>query len=394
MIRQLRYFFWCAAALWLPTSGATADLTQFSIEGPSGGRLITLESLVRDGIGYVPLQGLVEQAGGAYNVLPTRLRVDVDSSTAWLRVGESRVHALSIFSLRQPIADDAGAALIALEDVPDFFLKSFRVIVRPVGVAPSTPAPAPSRSLNPPNASVAPETPLERSNEPAALEQLGSAGAAPQTITTLVIDAGHGGYDTGVQSPEKLEEAAVVLSVAKQVKTLLEAGGRLSVILTRPDDKELSLAQRAKVVRSEPGSIFISLHLGSSLSPVAEGVAAFYPAPPSGGGAGPGFLRTDAHLSAESRRLAECLGAAIAQSAGAPLRGVVEAPLKLLSELQVPSAEIELGCLTSSAEAQRLATDEYLARLATGVFNGLSTYLNGDGPASPPVAASAAPTEN
>lgn len=385
---RLRFLLFIPA-LWLAGLGASAELIQFSIDTPPGSRLITLDSQLRNGVAYVPLQGLVEQAGGAYNVLPTRLRVDLESTTAWLRMGESRVNALSIFSLRRAIVDEGGAALIALDDVPDFFLKSFRLTVRPMGATPPTPATAPSTTLTPPG--ISPRSLPERSEEPAALEQLGGVTAAPSAVTTILIDAGHGGYDPGVQSAEKLKEADIVLSVAKRVKDLLEADGRLTVILTRPEDVELTPAQRAKVVRSTPGSIFISLHLGSSFSPSAEGVAAFYSASPSS--ATPGFLRADARLAIENRRLAETLGAAIAQSAGAPLRGILEVPLQLLSELQVPSVEIELGCLTSSADAQRLATDEYLAKLAAGVFNGISIYLNGEAAATPP-AAPATPEAN
>ncbi len=394
MMRPRLRILLCISALCLKSHVAFAELTQFSLEGPAGGRLITLESRVRDGVAYVPLQGLVEQAGGAYNILPTRLRVDLENTAAWLRMGESRVNALSIFSLRQPILDEDGAALIAIEDVPDFFLKSFRLTVRPVGATPPTPTPAPvpGTTVAPPGAS--PTSPPESSDEPVALEQLGSigAGTVPSAVTTVLIDAGHGGYDPGVQSAEKLKEADVVLGVAKRVKTLLEADGRLTVILTRPEDTELTPAQRAKIVRGAPGSIFISLHLGSSLSSAAEGVAAFYSAPPSG--ATPGFLHADARLATENRRLAETLGTAIAQSAGTPLRGIIEVPLQLLSELQVPSAEIELGCLTSTTDAQRLATDEHLAQLATGVFNGISIYLNGKAAAPPPAAAPETPEAN
>jgi N-acetylmuramoyl-L-alanine amidase len=390
MIRRSSVFFLLASALWVLSATASADPVQFSLEGPSGSRTITLESLVQRDIGYVPLQGLVEQAGGAYNVLPTRIRVDVEGSTAWLRIGEARVYALSIFSLSQNIADGGGNALIAIVDVADFFLKSFRVTVRPVSAQPDPPAAAPGTTVETPNATPAP--PMEDHEAPGALEPIAGAGVLLPSITTVIIDAGHGGYDTGFVTQDTLSEANIALDVAKRVKALLEAGKRLTVILTRSDDSEIRLPDRARIVRSQPGSVFISLHLGSSPSPTAEGVAAIYPS--STATSATGATASDPRLTAESRRLAESLGAAISESTGTPLRGVVEAPLKLLGELQVPSAEIELGCLTSSADAQRLATKEYLAMLATGVFTGISAYLGDPASSAAPNGTTAVPPVN
>ena len=365
-----------------------ADLVQFEIPGGTGGRLITLESVLRDQIAYVPLEGLVEQAGGSYNALPTRLRVDLGGSTAWLRGGESRVHALSIFSLTQPITEDESGALIAIADVPDFFLKSFRIALRPVGgrsAAASPPQEATPGAAAPVPASLPGETP--------SLEQLGELATRPNAITAIVIDAGHGGYDTGLQSSDKNTEDAIVLAIATRLKALAEAGSGPSPILTRADDAEMTPQQRAQIVKSVPGSIFISIHAGSSLSPAAEGIAVYYSAADAQGSASPGVSRADNLLTADSRRLAESIGAAAAASAGVALRGVVQAPLKLLSEIQVPAIEIEVGCLTSAADAQRLASGDYLAKLAAGIFNGITAYLGGAA-AAPSAAAIGTPEVN
>ncbi len=369
---------------------AMAALVQFEIESGGSPRLITLESVMKDEVPYVPLQGLVEQAGGSYNLLPTRLRVDLGGSTAWLRTGESRVHAMSIFSLMRPILDNESNALIAVDDVPGFFLKSFRITVRPFG-GQSTPV-TPSATMTPSEPRVSTPAPADAPAEPAALEQLGAPTSQPGVVTAILIDAGHGGYDAGLQSNDKKTEDEIALGIATRVKKLLESAGAPMAILTRSEDVETRPEQRLRLAEASPGSIFISIHTGSSLSPAAEGVAIFYSTPDAPAGAT--SSRADARLAAESRRLAESIGPATATSAGAALRGIVQAPLRLLGELQVPAVEIEVGCLTSSADSQRLATDEYLAQLAAGIFNGITVYLAGGTAATSSAAATTTPEAN
>lgn len=363
---------------------ASAQQVQFKMLGDGGERLLTLTTTTAGGVEYVSLQSLVQDAGGSFNALPARLRVDLGGSTAWLRIGESRVNALSIFSLRYPVREENGVPLLAASDVPDFFLKSFRVTVQvavpttltPIATLPEEPAPA---------GAVPPARPLEPMDEPEALEQLGElrSQVAPTTINRVVIDPGHGGYDAGVQSGETLSEEAITLGVAERLKTLFETDGRFAAVLTRTEDTDLSFAQRATAAGAAPGTLVISLHMGSSPSPSAEGVAVIYATPLVGPATGTAsasalLLGVDHRMLVEGRKLADALATSIAASAGAPVRGILEAPLRMQSDLNVPTAQIELGCLTNTADAQRLASEGYLARLATGIFNGISAYVDGD----------------
>src|SRR6185436_16727728 len=71
-----RAFFGIFAVLLLASfaaPGASADTVKFVIDGPSGGRVLTLDSKKIDGGkgDFVSLQALVEQAGGAYNAIST-----------------------------------------------------------------------------------------------------------------------------------------------------------------------------------------------------------------------------------------------------------------------------------------------------------------------------------
>ncbi len=375
------------AYLCLAVATAQAELVQFTLHNGGTERLLSLNTVSIEGIDYVPLETLVQQAGGSYNALPARLRVDLGGSTAWLRVGESRVNALSIFSLRYPLREENSIPLIAASDIPDFFLKSFRTNVR--AEAPIAPVAPPTPIVTPPGATptttdTPPARPLQPMDEPDALEQLGDlpTEATPVGISRIVIDPGHGGYDSGVQAGDTLSEEAITLGVAERLKSLLTTDERFVVVLTREEDTDMSFAQRADASGAAPGTLLISLHVGSSLSPTAEGVAVFFPtpsnAPPTGSTSVTAtLLGVDHRLLVEGRKLATELATAISASANARLRGVMEAPLRMQSDMEIVTAQIELGCLTNVADAQRLASEGYLAKLATGIFNGIVAYIDG-----------------
>lgn len=79
-------------------------------------------------------------------------------------------------------------------------------------------------------------------------------------------------------------------------------------------------------------------------------------------------------MSSESRRLAQAVGAALQASTGAPLRGVVKAPIRTLDELSVPSILVEVGCITNETTAQTLMDPVYQGRIARGIANGIEAF--------------------
>lgn len=88
----------------------------------------------------------------------------------------------------------------------------------------------------------------------------------PQTLPTLhtvVIDAGHGGEDTGARGPTGLAEKDIVLEFAQAVASSLRSQG-FEVVMTRTGDTDPSLDDRATIANAQPNAIFISLHVGSS----------------------------------------------------------------------------------------------------------------------------------
>jgi len=79
----------------------------------------------------------------------------------------------------------------------------------------------------------------------------------------IVIDAGHGGIDSGAIAPSGVEEKAVVLAVAKKLAEKLERTQKFRVILTRYDDTFLPLQERVQMARMNAAALFISIHADS-----------------------------------------------------------------------------------------------------------------------------------
>ncbi len=394
---------------------ARGETVELSVEGSLSERLVSLDVFERNGIAYVSLRSIVEQAGGAFSVLPTRARVDLYGETAWVRAGEARVHALSIFSLNQPILQDGEYLLIAVADLTDFFQKSFRKNVRVIGGGTTAPAPAAApgatappagappaavsgpRIIETPRTAAAPVqgTPPPESAAPGELERLATKPApkVPGQYKTLVIDPGHGGSDTGAQADNAISEEDLALALAKLLKARIAADGPIRALLTREADSDLPEARRQSAITSVRPDFVISIHLGTSLSPAVTGIATFY-APPltiTTGGLLSGGVTTATigeDMSAESQRLAQAIGSALETSTGTPLRGVVQAPIRALQDVAVPSVLVEVGCMTGPNAAQTLADPVYQGRIVEGIAAGVNAFAANKAPDAP------APAEN
>jgi N-acetylmuramoyl-L-alanine amidase len=79
-------------------------------------------------------------------------------------------------------------------------------------------------------------------------------------VPVIVLDAGHGGKDPGAVGANGTMEKDITLQMARELKALLESGGRYKVILTREEDELLALRQRIDAARAAGADLFISLH--------------------------------------------------------------------------------------------------------------------------------------
>jgi N-acetylmuramoyl-L-alanine amidase len=242
--------------------------------------------------------------------------------------------------------------------------------------------PAPNQSAppaQPPSQQSAPPAPPEQT--PAPPVHLGPV---------VVVDAGHGGTDTGARGTT-LVEKDVVLQVAKILRAELERMG-YRVVMTRNDDSNPSYEDRAAVANAYRDPIFVSLHV-SSTGVTGDTRAYFYQFPVP-------FQATDASLSSEpakqsfraaipweeaqrpfsdqSRRLANLVQIELAhrfpQSPNAP----TPAAVRNLRSVAAPAAAVEISSVSVS---DPIALTSLSGLLAASVARGIAAFR----PATPPV---------
>ena len=113
-----------------------------------------------------------------------------------------------------------------------------------------------------------------------ATESYTTSSAATTTAVTasrkyvVVIDAGHGGKDPGCIGKGGTREKDVVLSVAKKLKSKLDANG-FKTYMTRSDDTYLKLAERASIAEKRKADLFISLHANANPSRAMKGFSIY-----------------------------------------------------------------------------------------------------------------------
>ena len=348
---------------------AHAQLITFVIGTDEEQRSVQLEPVLLDTTRYVSLPKLVEELGGAYNLLPTRrVRVDYNGTTAWLTVDDVRVHALSIFSLSHPIREYESGTVIAMDDVSPFFLKAFRSRMR-------VSEPFQAEEATPPEAT--PESsPEEDAHSPESI----SIGPAPRPLRVIVIDPGHGGYDIGIEGVGGYQEKVLCLDVALRLKAFLDAALTQTIVLTRTEDIGLTTEERARLAVESRGDLLISIHAGGTMTPRTTGIA-IYHRPPSKLALSPlgaALSRTtgrEAGIGEPSRALAYSIAGALANTTSAVLRGVHAAPARLFEQADMPSVMVEVGCLTNGAEETLMQTREYREAIARGMADGVLAYM-------------------
>jgi N-acetylmuramoyl-L-alanine amidase len=220
-------------------------------------------------------------------------------------------------------------------------------------------------------------------------------------IGKIVIDAGHGGHDTGTIGPNGLLEKDVVLDVAKRLGRLLESRLGAEVVYTRQDDTFIPLETRTAIANRERADLFISIHANSSHDADARGVETYYLNFTSS----PEALEVAARENAvseksihelqdlvkkialkekieESREFAgdvqgSLYGGLAPTNAGIRNRGVKKAPFIVLIGANMPSILAEISFVSNPTDERKLETSEHRQRIAESLYRGVSKYVSG-----------------
>jgi N-acetylmuramoyl-L-alanine amidase len=220
-------------------------------------------------------------------------------------------------------------------------------------------------------------------------------------IGRIVIDAGHGGHDSGTIGADGIEEKDVVLDVALRLGALLHDRLGAEIIYTRSDDTFIPLETRTAIANKAQADLFISIHANSSPDESARGVETYYLNFTSDATALDVAARENAvsdqsihQLSdlvkkialkdkiAESREFASDVEGSLYTgltrgNAGLKDRGVKKAPFVVLIGANMPSILAEISFVTNPKDATQLRDPDYRERVAESLYKGVARYESG-----------------
>ncbi len=228
------------------------------------------------------------------------------------------------------------------------------------------------------------------------------AGRHARARRVIALDPGHGGVDPGAISPHGLYEKTITLATARELARQLELTGRYRCMMTRRGDRLVPLQQRVARARAARAELFLSIHADALPDSALRGLSVYTLSDQASD-------RETASLAARENRDDFIAGIHLSrqpQVIGAILldlarretnnrsltlaRTVVEelgrsvallerphraAGFIVLTAPDIPSALVELGCLSNPRDELLLPTAAYQRRLAHGLVRAIDDYF-------------------
>ena len=106
--------------------------------------------------------------------------------------------------------------------------------------------------------------------------RLKADGGLGYRVSRVVIDAGHGGFDSGAVGAGGLQEKAVTLALAQRIHAQLARDGRVKAFMTRTGDYYVPLSARTVIANQHRADLFISIHINASTNRKAGGLETYF----------------------------------------------------------------------------------------------------------------------
>src|SRR4029453_14620614 len=180
-----------------------------------------------------------------------------------------------------------------------------------------------------------------------------------KTFTTVVVDAGHGGKQSGTYQRSAPPEKIVTLDVAQRLGRKLRES-QLKTVMTRSSDVFIPLDERVRIENSQKKAIFVSIHFNDSRGRGIRGFETYY------------------HSGASSE-LANRIQAKLMTIPRSANRGVRTANFRVLRLASYPAVLIECGFLSNRAEGNQARDWEYRELLADRIAEGMFEKRYGPG---------------
>jgi N-acetylmuramoyl-L-alanine amidase len=180
-----------------------------------------------------------------------------------------------------------------------------------------------------------------------------------RSFTTVVVDAGHGGRDSGAYRRYGPPEKNVTLDVATRLSRKLRES-QFNVVMTRTDDVFVPLDTRVDIENSTPNSVFVSIHFNDSRRRGVKGFETYYRSP----------------YAAE---LAQNIQNRLCSIKDAVNRGVHTADYRVVRKAVYPAVLVECGYLSNRSEGHEARNGDYRELLADKIAQAIVEQRHGSG---------------
>jgi N-acetylmuramoyl-L-alanine amidase len=189
--------------------------------------------------------------------------------------------------------------------------------------------------------------------------QIGRVKNTSKTFKTVVVDAGHGGKDSGAYRRYGTPEKVVALDVAQRLERKLRES-LLKTVMTRSSDVFIPLDERVQIENSQKNAIFVSIHFNHSRRRAIRGFETYY------------------HSGAASE-LANRIQAKLMTIPNSTNRGVRTANFRVLRMANYPAVLVECGFLSNRADGKQARDWEYRELLADRIAEAIVEQRYGPG---------------
>jgi N-acetylmuramoyl-L-alanine amidase len=224
-------------------------------------------------------------------------------------------------------------------------------------------------------------------------------------IDVIVIDAGHGGEYYGAIGPKGTREKDVTLEIAKRLSRMLRKDKQFKVIMTRDQDKTVSLEERAQIANNNAADLFVSIHANASPKRTHSGWNVYFLAPALNDSAraveqleNGYFIRESAdaatesdadtinpvlsilnemimtEFQTESNDFAMMVDREFRRRLSTKARGVDQAGFFVLNKVFAPSVLIETAFISNAAEEKLLKNKDYQELVAQGLYEAIKRF--------------------
>jgi N-acetylmuramoyl-L-alanine amidase len=222
---------------------------------------------------------------------------------------------------------------------------------------------------------------------------------------TIVIDAGHGGKDSGALGKNGSREKDIVLSIAKKLAKKMNSHADIHAVLTRHDDNFVPLRKRLRLARQQKADLFVAIHADAYFENHATGASVYALSQHGASNEAARWLAQQSNYSelggvsfnslvdndpmvrsvlvdlAQTTTMQDSLhlGSRVlyALEHVSPLHhpNVERAPFVVLKSPDIPSILVETGFITNPKEEKRLTNPVYQEKLAQALYVGINQYM-------------------